>query len=403
MVKMFIAWSIAKNPSARFIHLSYSDSLALDNSAEIKDIINSFDYQELFPYVKIKVDAKAKNKWYTTENGGVLARSSSGQVTGFGAGVTNFEDDEIVEFGGAIIIDDPLKPDDAHSEVLRERVNTKFNTTIRNRINSEETPIIIIMQRLHPNDLCGYLKENEPDVWQTVEMPVIQEDGTALWNAKHNLLQLETMREDLGIIFETQYMQNPMPADGYLMPKQNLRLFPNVHDSEKIKKYCFIDPSEKNGDMMSVIFLQSEQFDNKINFHVFDVIHSNKGFELISEIINTKAIEYNIDEVIFEKNGVGLATGVKLKNLNIDNKYKLIPYHTTENKEAKILKNYEYATKYFSFNSDYESNKNFKVFISDLTLYSSEVRRQHKADAMDVVCSATKILKIKYDKLIGIL
>lgn len=92
MVKMFIAWSIAKNPSARFIHLSYSDSLALDNSSEIKDIINSFEYQELFPYVKIKTDAKAKNKWYTTDGGGVLARSSAGQVTGFGAGQTDFED-----------------------------------------------------------------------------------------------------------------------------------------------------------------------------------------------------------------------------------------------------------------------------------------------------------------------
>ena len=83
MVKMFIAWSLARNPSARFIHLSYSDSLALDNSSEIKDIILSDVYQWLFPYVQIKSDTKAKEKWYTTEGGGVLARSSSGQVTGF--------------------------------------------------------------------------------------------------------------------------------------------------------------------------------------------------------------------------------------------------------------------------------------------------------------------------------
>lgn len=69
-VKAFIAWSLAVNPKARFIHLSYSDQLALDNSEAIKDLIQSEEYQRLFPYVKIKVDSNAKNKWYTTEGGG---------------------------------------------------------------------------------------------------------------------------------------------------------------------------------------------------------------------------------------------------------------------------------------------------------------------------------------------
>ena len=65
MVKNFIAWSLARNPSARFIHLSYSDQLALDNSEEIKDIITSHEYQQLFPYVQIKKDSKANvNEYY---------------------------------------------------------------------------------------------------------------------------------------------------------------------------------------------------------------------------------------------------------------------------------------------------------------------------------------------------
>ena len=152
MVKMFIAWSLARNPASRFIHLSYSDSLALDNSSEIKDIVQSDVFQWLFPYVEVKKDAKAKEKWYTTASGGVLARSSSGQVTGFGAGVVDYDDDELIKFGGAIIIDDPIKPDDALSDVKRDLVNQKFDTTIRNRVNSRKTPIIIIMQRLHPDD-----------------------------------------------------------------------------------------------------------------------------------------------------------------------------------------------------------------------------------------------------------
>src|SRR5690554_1255143 len=211
MVKMFIAWSLANNPKARFIHLSYSDSLALDNSEEIKNLIESDIYQYFFPWVKISKSSRAKNKWYTTENGGVLARSSSGQVTGFGAGQVDFEN-ELIEFGGAIIIDDPIKPDDANSDAIREAVNTKFDTTIRNRVNSRNTPIIIIMQRLHPQDLCGYLLDKEDD-WTVVRMPVIKENGEALWPEKHTIEELRAMEKTLGSIFLTQYMQDPEPIE----------------------------------------------------------------------------------------------------------------------------------------------------------------------------------------------
>jgi hypothetical protein len=71
-VKNFIAWCLADNPSASFIHLSYSDSLALDNSESIRDIVTSAEYQELFPDVQIKKDSNAKKKWYTDKGGGVM-------------------------------------------------------------------------------------------------------------------------------------------------------------------------------------------------------------------------------------------------------------------------------------------------------------------------------------------
>lgn len=397
MVKMFIAWSLARNPSSRFIHLSYSDSLALDNSSEIKDIIQSDIFQEVFPHVKIKKDTKAKEKWYTTEGGGVLARSSSGQVTGFGAGTIDY-DDEIEKFGGAIIIDDPIKPDDVNSDILRDKVNLKFDTTIRNRVNSRKTPIIIIMQRLHPQDLCGYILEKEGDDWEVITMPVINEDGTALCPSIHTISELMKMKEMLGTIFETQYLQNPEPIDGYLLPRKELAFLPKDHEEHILKRICFIDPSEKNGDMMSAIFVQVENFNDKLNFHIFDCVHDNIGFEAISEIVHKKALDYNVSEIIFEKNGVGLATGIKLKQLNEEKKYKITPYHSTENKEAKILNNFEFVKRHFSFNSDYQKNKWYSKFLNDLTTYSTVGRNLHKKDAMDVICSASKILQVMYKK-----
>lgn len=216
-VKQFIAHGLALNPAAKFIHLSYSDTLALDNSEEVKDLIQEDFYQELFPEVQLKKDSTSKKKWYTTAGGGVYATSAAGQVTGFGAGLVDEEDGgramtpkekkELVEkldamsdedrktlfanlddtkeerefrnnideflngineqmefdhpilkkqkFGGAIIIDDSIKPEDADSDTIRERVNSRFDSTIRNRTNSRNTPIIVIGQRLHPRDLPG--------------------------------------------------------------------------------------------------------------------------------------------------------------------------------------------------------------------------------------------------------
>ena len=221
-VKTVIAKGLAINPSSKFIHLSYSDSLALENSEKTKDIIMSDWYQELFPYVTVKKDSKSKKKWWTTAGGGVYATSSGGQITGFGAG--NVEDDkeladtineieETREFSGAIIIDDPLKPEDASSSVMREKVNNRFETTIRSRTNSRNTPIIVIMQRLHRQDLVGYLKDLEPDVWTELSLPALYEDENgveqSIWPFKHTVEELYKIKNANRFVFETQYMQNP--------------------------------------------------------------------------------------------------------------------------------------------------------------------------------------------------
>lgn len=225
-VKNFIAHGLAVNPSAKFIHLTYADSLALDNSEEAKDLVASPEYQQLFPNVQIKKDSKSKEKWYTTENGGVYATSAGGQVTGFGAGKVDDEEAEIAEwmlgigdkagFGGAIIIDDPIKPDDATSGVKRERINNRFETTIRNRVNSRNTPIIVIGQRVHEHDLSGYLMEIEPEEWTVLSLPALKEDNTPLWPFKHTLLELEALKKVSDHVFETQYQQNPKPLSGLI-------------------------------------------------------------------------------------------------------------------------------------------------------------------------------------------
>ena len=91
-VKNFIAEGLAINPKAKFIHLSYSDDLARDNSRGVQDIINEPEYRRIFP-ATIPTSTNTK-KWYTTEGGGLYAVSSAGQVTGFGAGLVDEEEND---------------------------------------------------------------------------------------------------------------------------------------------------------------------------------------------------------------------------------------------------------------------------------------------------------------------
>ena len=113
-VKYFIAHCLGLNPSAKFIHLSAADDLALDNSEEIRDLVSTEYYQEVFPNVTLNRSTTGKKKWYTVDGGGVYATSAGGQITGFGAGsfyekneddlnefLTDIEQKE--DFGGAII------------------------------------------------------------------------------------------------------------------------------------------------------------------------------------------------------------------------------------------------------------------------------------------------------------
>lgn len=202
-VKMFMAWSLAKNPASKFIHLSYSDALALDNSSQTRDYITSDAYQSIWP-LQLKKDSQSQKKWYTTAGGGVYATASGGAITGFGAGT-----------GGAIIIDDPLKPDDAVSDVKRSFINNRYNTTIRSRVNSREVPIIVIMQRLHEDDLSGYLLDGgSGEKWHHLKLAAIDENNNALWPSKHSFDELEAIRQADRYTFSGQYMQEPSPQEG---------------------------------------------------------------------------------------------------------------------------------------------------------------------------------------------
>lgn len=313
VVKSFIARGLAINPMANFIHLSYSSSLATDNSEAIKDIVNSDEYKRLFD-TRIKYGSDTKNKWKTEQGGGVYATSTLGQITGFGAGLVDVEDGELgsaIEeigtgqkvFGGAIVIDDPIKPEDALSDVIRERVNRRFETTIRNRVNSRKTPIIIIMQRLHEHDLCGYLQEIEPGDWTVVSLPCIVEDEQGhpqpLWPFKHSLEELEKIRNANSFVFETQYMQNPKPLEGLMY--EGFKTYETLPIERNAVRKCYIDTADTGSDFLCAIFY----VECADGCYVTDILYTNKSMEY-TEVETAKRLAWNETQLcVVESNNGG--------------------------------------------------------------------------------------------------
>lgn len=409
-VKNFIALGMAINPKSKFIHLSYSGSLAEDNSESARDFVDSDDYRSIFPYVKLSTSSAGKAKWATTLGGGCYATATGGQITGFGAGEVDRDIDDNIAIGsngfaGAIIIDDALKPDDALSDLKRERVNERFENTIRSRTNSRNTPIIVIGQRLHTRDLIGYLKETEPDDWYFLDIPCISYDTlgneVALWEFKQTLAELNNIREIDENVFETQYQQNPQDLVGKLLPLSSLQFynFSNIPISSIVFKFAVGDPADKGGDYYSIPIMHVAIIDRKLLCFVKDVIHSKDGIEIINDKLIDKTREHFIEEVFLEANGIGAAAIMLLKR-DLSNMTKIKPFTVHIPKEARILSNYEFIRKHFIFDENYRSNPEYLKFITHIVSYDRDGQNKHKKDAIDSLASASNILKIKYKNIL---
>ena len=197
----FAALGFAINPESEFMHLSNSDSLITRNVLNIRRIMESPLYRKFFSNVKIVNNAKGSIM--TTAGGVMYAAPFLGQITGFGCGKINSE-----KFAGALLIDDPIKTQDALSEQVREKINFAWANTIISRKNDKNTPVIVTAQRVHVHDFCGALIEAEGTVeeggkWDVVKLPAItfNKDGTEtpLWESRIPLEELKKIMDDITI------------------------------------------------------------------------------------------------------------------------------------------------------------------------------------------------------------
>ena len=170
-------WGYARNPRCKFMCTSFSDPLIKQNSMKIKDLLDSKEFQDLFPNLKFKSDSNSKSTWALVDTstnktiGEYCASTLGGTLTGFRAGYPT----KTNEFTGCIIVDDPLKPADAFSDVLRKSVNVSLVNTLSSRVFKKGvTPIIVIMQKLHAEHPSAFLLDgNFGTAWEHLTLPAL--------------------------------------------------------------------------------------------------------------------------------------------------------------------------------------------------------------------------------------
>lgn len=227
------AFILGHNPSTKIMCISYGEELASKLAADCKSVMEADWYKALFPETKIRTDKKSVMDFETTKHGGRFATTISGAVTGRGA--------------DWIIIDDPLKPADALSDVVREKINELYGNTVSSRLNDKNTGrILVVMQRLHAHDLSGFLFENDPD-FKSIVLPLIAEKDEK-WQIKNRIAKtittyerkkgelLHPEREGEKVVnsyrnsmspfvFSAQYQQNPMPIGSGMIKQEWMKYY----------------------------------------------------------------------------------------------------------------------------------------------------------------------------------
>lgn len=239
-VKSFMAWCMGIFPDAEFIHASYSKELATANTWETRAIMQHEAYAEIFGPPRLRTDSNAKDHFRTESGGVVYSTGADGTITGFGAG--KMRDG----FGGAILIDDPHKAGEANSKVMRDKVLSWFQVTMESRKNTVDTPIIVIMQRLHEDDLAGWLLSGgNGEKWDHVCIPALDADGQSFWPEQFPVADLRRKEAANSYVFAGQYMQRPAPVGGGIFKDAWWRYYTQAPHLEY--RGIYADTAQKTG------------------------------------------------------------------------------------------------------------------------------------------------------------
>lgn len=316
----FPAWVLGHDPTAKIICVSYAEALARKHALDCRSVVSADWFKRAFRKTRIDASKNTELEFMTTKRGYRLATSVGGTLTGRG--------------GNLIIIDDPLKPEEAFSDSRRNAVNQWYANTLLSRLNNKaDDAIILVMQRLHVDDLAGHLLETED--WTVATIPAIAEEESRYELGEHGVYVrkpgevIDPRREPMHVldeikaqmgsqVFTAQYQQSPVPPGGSMIKWNWFRTFDRQPNWQKGDRFVHSwDTATKVGELndysAGTIWLMR---DNEM--YLLDVIRERLEYPFLKRRIIevAKTYQYKADTILIEDAGSGSSLIQDLKGLD---------------------------------------------------------------------------------------
>ena len=305
----FPAFVLGHDPTRRIICVSYSGDLAKKHANDFRAVLEAPWYQTLFERTRIG-QKDSESEIELTARGFRFATSVAGTLTGRG--------------GDLIIIDDPLKPDDAYSETKRNACNEWFNKTLLSRLDDKRTgAIIIVMQRVHMDDLAGFVT-SQSDEWEVLNLPAIAEIdevipisdtnfhrrrvGEALSLVREPLSVLEDLKAQIGSdAFSAQYQQMPVPPGGAMIKRHWIRRYVELPPRERSLILQSWDTASKGGPQNDFSVCTTWFISRDRRWYLIDVWRKRVDYPELKAAVRTLASRHAANRVLVEDAGAGIS------------------------------------------------------------------------------------------------
>ena len=309
------AWLLGQDPSLKIIVASYGGDLAAKHARDFRSVVTSPWYSTVFPRTHLVIGGNRVDEQITTANGGRKAVSLGGAVTGFGADL--------------IIIDDLMKAADASYPVERQRVKDYHEQTLLSRLNDKESGrVIVIQQRLHEDDLPGYLLEtgqyehlNLPSIAfkeETIPLSLnrhkVRMKGEALCPEREPLETLERLRIEMGpATFSAQYLQDPTPPGGNRMRWEWFGTYEAALPREAFQRVVQSWDTGFSAEPTSDFSVGTTWGFREDHWHLLDVERGRFDFPVLKSRVAALKDRWRADGVLIERAGSGISLLQQLK------------------------------------------------------------------------------------------
>ena len=311
-------WFFGKFPKKKVIQCSNTADLAVGFGRKVRNLVDSDEYQKVFPGVGLQSDSKAAGRWNTNAGGEYFAIGVGGTVTGKGADL--------------LIIDDPHSEQEGSSAnpAVFDSVYEWYTSGPRQRLQPGGA-IVVVMTRWNKRDLAGKILKasvvrDGSDEWEVIELPAILPSGSALWPQFWKLDELKKIQAELPERkWQAQYQQDPSSEEGAIIKREWWQIWdkPDPPECEFViqswdtafKKSTSADPSACT---TWGVFYQDTGSGNRVaNIMLLDAIHERLEFPELKKKALDKYKQYSPDATIIEAKASGWPLIYELRAMGI--------------------------------------------------------------------------------------